>query len=427
MRLRRSADARRSMSWSDASRVQVRSYLVPDTRVLSRRPTLALGAIGVGMLRWRLACSLRALIPGPLRRWLHAPMDLASGAVLSAPLLARRPRRPPPVRIFYGHRQLPGRQAYAHGGLVKFQNLQDRYPNSPDDFNILYLVSGRPPAGAMILARAAKWSGARFVLNQNGVAYPAWHGPGWERTNAPMATLHRLADHIFYQSEFCKLSAERYLGRVASSTEVLANPVDTGLFAPTAASPDGLVLLTAGTQHVRYRVDVALRVLREVQRERPDAALVIAGRLWWRADEAAALAEAHALAAHHEVADSVRFVGPYRQADAPALFQSAHVLVHPQEMDAAPTTVLEAMACGLPIVYSSSGGTAEYVGDEAGVAVPSASDWQRIVPADPEAMAAGVLTVASRRSAFSAAARERSLRFDSRAWLQRHVDVFERL
>ena len=85
------------------------------------------------------------------------------------------------------------------------------------------------------------------------------------------------------------------------------------------------------------------------------------------------------------------------------------------------------MATGLPVVYSASGGTPELVGEEAGIGVPAPLDWERDHPPPPEALAAAVLQAAQELEDRAAAARERALLFDSRGWLARHRDVFEKL
>ena len=85
------------------------------------------------------------------------------------------------------------------------------------------------------------------------------------------------------------------------------------------------------------------------------------------------------------------------------------------------------MACGLPVVYSASGGTPELVGDDAGVGVPAPLDWDRDHPPDPEELAKGVTRVAAGLADYSPAARTRALRFDLRPWVDRHREVFERL
>jgi glycosyltransferase involved in cell wall biosynthesis len=82
------------------------------------------------------------------------------------------------------------------------------------------------------------------------------------------------------------------------------------------------------------------------------------------------------------------------------------------------------MACGLPVVYSASGGTPELVGDDAGIGVAAPLDWDRDHPPAAEELAVAVLDLVNRLSEYSAAARERSLRFDVRRWIDRHHTVF---
>jgi glycosyltransferase involved in cell wall biosynthesis len=104
------------------------------------------------------------------------------------------------------------------------------------------------------------------------------------------------------------------------------------------------------------------------------------------------------------------------------------VLLHTQYNDASPGLVIEAMACGLPVVYSKSGGTPELVGDEAGIGVHALLSWEQIHPPDPSALAEAVLKVAENRRIYAEAARQRMVeQFDLRQWVQRHREVFESL
>jgi glycosyltransferase involved in cell wall biosynthesis len=83
------------------------------------------------------------------------------------------------------------------------------------------------------------------------------------------------------------------------------------------------------------------------------------------------------------------------------------------------------MACGLPVVYSNSGGLPELVGDQAGVGVPAELDWNRDVPPDAETMANAVVQVVRDRDRYAQAARQRAMeRFDLQSWLARHREVF---
>lgn len=328
--------------------------------------------------------------------------------------------------VFYGVPRMAGPTEHAFGGTVKFQSLQDLFPNTPRAFNLVYLVSsGIPPAAAQ-LVRAAKRRGARFVWNQNGVGFAAWHGPGWERVNEPMRALLGLADHVFYQSEFCRLAADRFVGASTAPSEVLYNAVDTQFFLPPERAPARpLTLLAAGSHWQWYRVQIAIDALAEVRQTEPHARLMIAGRFCWE-EEAAAARRVREHARARGVEAAVEVLGAYRQADAPHILGRGDILVHAKCNDPCPTLVLEAMACGLPVVYSASGGTPELVGD-AGYGVSSRVDWEFHEPPAAGDVAAAVLTLARELSTWRERARKRALRFDVGAWRRRHREVFESL
>ena len=85
------------------------------------------------------------------------------------------------------------------------------------------------------------------------------------------------------------------------------------------------------------------------------------------------------------------------------------------------------MACGLPVVYSASGGTPELVGDDAGQGIPAPLDYERDHPPEAAELAEAVTAVAERLDERAAAARERALGFDRQAWVERHREVFAQL
>jgi glycosyltransferase involved in cell wall biosynthesis len=334
------------------------------------------------------------------------------------------------IQVSYGHKQIPGPGEAARGGMVKFQRIQHLFPNAPRRFNVLYLGSSSLPSDWAQQVWLAQRKGACIVVNQNGVAYPGWHGPGWERVNQPMSKLIHTADYVFYQSRFCKLSADRFLGDRSGPGEILYNSVDTQFFTPakTDLNPSPLVLLLGGNQYQFYRLESALQAVAIMAGGRTDVRLLVAGRLNWIPDQARAKRIARHLSQELGIDDRVEFLGPYTQAEAPKIYRQAHILLHPKYNDPCSSTVIEAMACGLPVVYSRSGGTPELVGDEAGVGVPTALNWEQDLPPDPPALAEAVLHIAENRAPYAEAARQRAVEhFDLRPWLQRHREVFERL
>src|SRR5207302_10927323 len=213
------------------------------------------------------------------------------------------------------------------------------------------------------------------------------------------------ADHVVYQSEFCKLGSDRFLGEPQRPWEVLHNPVDTGRFTPAEVPPERPTLLLGGNQYQRYRFEAAVRTLALL----PDEwRLLVTGRLSWHPDHARARKEADALLVDSGLGDRIELVGPYTQAEAPGLMRRAHILLHTKHNDPCPTVVLEAMACGLPVVYSASGGTPELVGEDAGVGVPTPLDWERDHPPPAVELAAAAADVLVRLPELREAARARS-------------------
>jgi glycosyltransferase involved in cell wall biosynthesis len=221
---------------------------------------------------------------------------------------------------------------------------------------------------------------------------------------------------VLYQSDFCKRSADEFLGEPRGAWEVLYNAVDTDFFTPgDTRHDDGPVLLLGGDQTQAYRLELALRTLAEL----PDARMLVTGRL---------VDDPEPLVQELDVGGRVEFAGRYAQVDAPALYRRADLLLHTKVLDPCPTLVVEAMACGLPVVYARSGGTVELVGDEAGIGVPHPESWEQDQPPAPEALAEAVRTVLGDRERYAGAARRRAVEhFDLQPWLARHEQLFTEL
>lgn len=334
------------------------------------------------------------------------------------------------ISVFYGFDQTPVPGDKAAGGIIKIQDLESLFPNHPFGANVLYLISSALPYFAVRMARMAQRAGAAVVLNQNGVAYPGWFGKGWKSHNRPMRQLFQIADHVLYQSRFCKFSADKFLGKPKGSCEILYNPVDTRIFLPPdnkRKAHKGPRLLIAGSHLSYYRPKVAFDVLRYVLQKYPEARLVIAGRFKWEDDEERARQRLKDDIARLGITNSVDLRGAYSQIEAVDLFQKSDLLLHVKYNDPCPRLVLEAMACGLPVVYSATGGVPELVGRNSGIGVPGRLDWEREHPPDPKLMAEATLRVLENREKFSTAARARAVeKFDVAPWLRRHAEIFKR-
>lgn len=331
------------------------------------------------------------------------------------------------IHIFYGHRELPRPGEISHGGIIKFQRLNEFFPNSPGHFNLLYMVSSNYPRIASRIAAAAHRKGVKLVWNQDGVAYPAWKSQGWEAQNEEMAELLHRADYVFYQSKFSRLSSDKYLGERAGPAEILYNAVDTTTFSPGTDRKENVevapVLLTAGSKDFFHRVEIPIQTLSLVRGEYPRARLVMAGSVRHELVE-----PMNQLISELGLEGAVEMLPPFTQREAPDIFRSGHIFVHPKLNDPCPGIVIEAMACGLPVVYSNSGGTPELVGPMGGVGIPTELRWDAYVPPDRNKWASAVLKVIERYSTHSEAARQRAVeRFDLKPWVERHRQVFTQI
>ena len=240
---------------------------------------------------------------------------------------------------------------------------------------------------------------------------------------------------MFYQSKFCQLAADQFLGERAGPGEVLYNALDTEYFSPASKSRAIMkyearrkfeFLLTGKIgQHLYYRLESTLAGLKVARDAGLDACLHVAG---WVDPQAQRYAEQQVAILGLE--KSVRFSGPYTQEQAPEIYRMADAYVMTKYNDPCPNTVLEALACGLPVLYSNTGGVPELVGADAGIALACATHdpWGLPVVPDAKEIGAGMLAIAERCSEFSVAARQRALeRFDIVHWINRHREVFEQL
>jgi len=210
-------------------------------------------------------------------------------------------------------------------------------------------------------------------------------------------------------------AADSILAPAIAESRVIPNGVDLSVFHPAdrlearaalGLPPDALVLLF--TAHgIRDNVWKDYRLLRE-------AVARVAERLRDRQVLFLALGEA---APEEKVgAATIRFI-PFQPnpARVARYYQAADAYLHAARVENFPNTVLEALACGAPVVATAAGGIPEQIEHEVnGLLTP---------PGDAPAFAAAVirlLTDDDLRRAFSRHAPDRAAHFD----LRRQVDAY---
>jgi glycosyltransferase involved in cell wall biosynthesis len=355
-----------------------------------------------------------------VRGALALPARLAHARSLSA--LRRSPSQHP-VLSFGG--MLNGGRLL-HGGAVKLLHLRDSFACNEESFNVLYLVSSAHPTFAEDLLKRCKELRIPCVWNQNGVAYPAWAGKDVERYNRPMRWFRAMASFVIYQSAFCRDSAERFLGPSDAASEIIFNPVDLQKFQP-AATPlpaEPLRLLAVGTHGYAQRVLSAIECARLLTERGIDCLLTIAGRLGW----SGGVGETRRAIAKLALDKKVILVDSFSQEEAAALYRAHHILLHPKYLDPCPTVVIEALASGLPVVASGSGGLPEMVPASCGELIPAPLTWEKLISPTGEQLAAAVEGLLPRLRQVARAARSHAeASYGGANWVERHAAIFRRV
>lgn len=330
------------------------------------------------------------------------------------------------IYLYYAGQSLPSEEGIIHGGRVKLAHLAELFPETPSNPTIIYLVSSALPEHAKVLVNFLKNKGVRLVWNQNGVAYPAWAGDSYKSTNSRLATFLHEADYVIYQSEFCRLSADRYLGKPAVPHRVLFNPVDTEKFSPIDEPPSTATwkLLVTGTHLQPDRVLLILKALQVLKNRGHNVRLTIAGRLGWPDGEM----QTRNAIKNFGLADNVTIFGSYTQDQAPALYQAAHILLHIKYKDPCPTVPIEAMSCGVPVVGSMSGGMPELVSEEGGVLIDVPDEWDKMYYPEHDQIVHAVIDIMGDINNWRIKARQRALKYFSKSvWLAQHKLIFSEL
>ena len=165
-----------------------------------------------------------------------------------------------------------------------------------------------------------------------------------------------------------------YLQRVFAqhglTSEVIPNIVDLSLFSPASCAshaPQPLIVVTRNLEPI-YDIATAIRAVARIHQCVPGVRMTIAGSGPDR-ERLQGLAQQLGLGA------AVCFSGRLTTDGNAALVSSASCLLNPSTVDNMPVSILEAFACGVPVVSTCAGGIPDMLEDGvAGLLVPVGDD-----------------------------------------------------
>jgi len=227
----------------------------------------------------------------------------------------------------------------------------------------------------------------------------------------------RYADEIIYQSQFSKTwweSARGETPRVPSS--IIYNGVDLSRYTPGGSSelPGDRVriLMVEGSLMGGYEsgletgVALAQGVSDKLKAndDRP-VELMIVGRV----SEKERLSWEYRLANRPNDSQLViTWRGQVQPEEIPGIDRSAHILYSSDINAACPNSVIEALACGLPVLSFDTGALPEIVTGSAGKVIPYGGDPWKLEDPDVDGLVNGALAILSDLPAYRQAARHRA-------------------
>jgi glycosyltransferase involved in cell wall biosynthesis len=227
----------------------------------------------------------------------------------------------------------------------------------------------------------------------------------------------RIATKIVYQSRFVQSWWERIYGPGPSNKRVIHNGVDLDLFRPDKTnqpSKDRIsILMVEGNLEGGYELGIesAVALADGLQSGKSSVELIIAGQVDPK------------LAAKWNQKRKVKidWVGVIPNEQLPQLYGKAHLLFSGDLNAACPNSVIEAMACGLPVLAFDTGALSELVTESAGKVIPYGGDPWKLDPPNISALVEGATVILKDQPSFRTAARAHAEQAFS---LDRMVDAY---
>jgi glycosyltransferase involved in cell wall biosynthesis len=306
------------------------------------------------------------------------------------------------------------------------QGIDVHFDPLRSDVTAILVVGG---SSHLAQLRQAKKRGIRIVQRLDGMNWlhkktgtGIRHYLRAEWNNHVLSTIRNtIADSIVYQSEFTRAWWNQVYGKTSVKDTVIHNGTDLELFNPsgkgTPPADSIRIMVIEGSFYGGHERDLLnalgfAKGLAELSGKQVE--LVVASRAPQRMLEA--------LPTYANV--NLQWLGIVPLTSIPELNRSAHIFF-PAEINAAcPNTVIEAMACGLPVVSFSTGSLPELVQRGAGRVVPYRTDYWNLEAPDFDPICQAGLEVYENQRQFRSAARLWAEdNFDMHSMAQRYLDI----
>jgi len=318
------------------------------------------------------------------------------------------------------------------GGMASFrlkfeQGLSQRgieVTHNPNEASDAILVIGG--TRNLLQLWKAKRRGVRIVQRLDGINWihrkrntGLKHFLRAEYGNFMLSFIRRwVATHILYQSEFSRKWWDDWYGPTKKFSTVIHNGVDLSVYSPGRSHQRPTerfrLLVVEGSLGGGYDMglDNAIRLAEILQKEHGfPMELMVVGKI---TDEHKTRVQARS-----EI--PILWAGSVQREKIPEIDRSAHLLFSADINAACPNSVIEALACGLPVAAFDTGALNELVLGDSGRLVPYGSDvWNLEIP-DTPALAVAAAEILREQDRFRKAAREQA---ENALGLDKMVDAY---
>jgi len=288
--------------------------------------------------------------------------------------------------------------------------LREKFP-----FNVIH-ANFSYPDGVVAAKLAARYN-VPFIITEHASWIPWMDNFPSVRRRAVWAA-SQCAFHVAV-SRFARQTIACFTGDLEKLC-IVPNGVDPNVFTPLGndEQPNPNQILYVGLMRHVKGIDVLLEAMKRVAAEKPDVKLVLVGGGVYR-DYKAQEIELHELARKFGLEKNVEFAGIKTPAEVAKYMRESALLVLPSRTETFGAVLIEALACGTPVVATACGGTEDIVCENVGRLVPKEN---------AEALANAVIEVLTKRDQFDSA-KLRRYATTNYAWEQiahQTVDLYSR-
>ncbi|HJX41528.1 MAG TPA: glycosyltransferase family 4 protein [Anaerolineales bacterium] len=312
---------------------------------------------------------------------------------------------------------------------------------------VAYGLDDEPYAAALVVGGIRQLAGLARARRGGVPVLQRLDGINWLHRRLPTGLRHylraeannllmrfvrrRLADLVVYQSQFAREWWTREFGEAPVRSLVVHNGVPLDQF-----SPDGegrppadriRLLMVEGRLGGGYEIGLgaAASLAQRLQAMTGSTVeLAVAGEVTERARSEPQARFASRSSSTGPAALQLNWLGKVEPDSIPALDRTGHLLYAADLNPACPNTVLEAMACGLPVVAFATGALPELVQGHAGRLAPYGGDPWKLETPDIEGLVQAAAEVLAEQDRYRRGARARAEQaFGQERMVQGYLDA----